>query len=420
MAFLLGIWIWDHYFGKPAGYPPGTERIALVKIDRELRLADAMATDPAWLRWLAGAAAPEEARDRARAVLLLLAKERALGPAGLEALAMLRASQEGMMLDQALAEVLGISVEEASAMVNGNTRLESEWWQSPLMVPVGWSASPPKRGPGYEGTLAVLRTRVLAANGTVLLIGLAGLAFVPGAVRQLRRGLSEKPGGYGGAWPPAMGLVIFMAAILAWIGFTTGLSFALSAAPAMPAALVIALDSAARLLPALIAVGLLFRRPSHAARVMGLGGRVFPGTVLGLFSLLMVIDLLLRQLLHDPAGDPTGGLSRFDAGLAGLAFAVISACLVAPVAEETLYRGVLFRSLGNRLGVLAAAAISAVVFALLHFYDGYGFASVAVFGFSCATFYAATRSLLAVIVLHSLYNASIKIPEWVVYHAPLG
>jgi membrane protease YdiL (CAAX protease family) len=85
-----------------------------------------------------------------------------------------------------------------------------------------------------------------------------------------------------------------------------------------------------------------------------------------------------------------------------------------------LYRGVLFRAARNRIGVIPAALVSSTVFALLHFYDGYGLASVAVFGFSCALVYAGTGSLTTVIVLHMLYNSAIKIPEWIVYHAPLG
>jgi membrane protease YdiL (CAAX protease family) len=94
--------------------------------------------------------------------------------------------------------------------------------------------------------------------------------------------------------------------------------------------------------------------------------------------------------------------------------------LLAPLAEEILYRGVLFRSLWNRIGVLPAAVLSAAVFAVLHFYGGYGLLSVGIFGFACALLYAGTGSLTTVIVLHGLYNFSIKIPEWIVYHSPLG
>ena len=58
LAFILGIWLWDHYFGKTEGYVPGTEEIAMVKIDRDLRLADAMEEDPKWLKWLVGVDKP--------------------------------------------------------------------------------------------------------------------------------------------------------------------------------------------------------------------------------------------------------------------------------------------------------------------------------------------------------------------------
>ena len=108
-----------------------------------------------------------------------------------------------------------------------------------------------------------------------------------------------------------------------------------------------------------------------------------------------------------------------DSGIFGLVFLIVSACLVAPIAEEILYRGILFRSLANKTGVLAAAVLSSVVFASLHFYDFYGFASVATFGLVCALLYQATGSLSNVVLLHMLYNTSITLPQWTIYHAPL-
>jgi membrane protease YdiL (CAAX protease family) len=80
---------------------------------------------------------------------------------------------------------------------------------------------------------------------------------------------------------------------------------------------------------------------------------------------------------------------------------------------------VLFRTYWNGIGLLPAALLSSFVFAILHFYDGYGLASVGLFGLACALLYAGTGSLAAAIVLHMLYNTSIKIPEWIIYHAPL-
>jgi membrane protease YdiL (CAAX protease family) len=74
----------------------------------------------------------------------------------------------------------------------------------------------------------------------------------------------------------------------------------------------------------------------------------------------------------------------------------------------------------NRIGVIPGALASTAIFAILHFYNGYGLVSVAIFGFGCALIYAGTATLSTVIVLHMLYNSAIKIPEWIIYHAPLG
>jgi membrane protease YdiL (CAAX protease family) len=423
LAFILGIWLWDHYFGKPAGYPPGTEEVALVKMDRDLRLADAMEDDPPWMKWLAGAGEPGATRAEAMQALRKLAAERAIGPSGLEAFAILKAVDETLPIDAVTGEML------QGGMISGfretSEKLASHrgsWWHAKLID--SWEKTAP---PGahwrqiYGEDNLRLRFRAVLMGSLVWLLGLSGLVFVPLTLRCLRGGFFKKPKGYAGAWPITMGLVIFLVATLAWIGFSMTLDLGLASVGVIHPALVILLDSVARVLPALIALGLLFKRPSHAVRVLGLNQPVHVRTVLGMFSLLMFMDHLLRWMIGGGgANEPGGGLNLGDAGSWGLIFAILSACLLAPLAEELLYRGVLFRSLWNRIGAGPGALISAAVFAVLHFYDGYGLASVWIFGFSCALLYAGTGSLATVIALHVLYNASIKIPEWVVYHAPLG
>ncbi|RPJ31579.1 MAG: CPBP family intramembrane metalloprotease, partial [Verrucomicrobiaceae bacterium] len=273
----------------------------------------------------------------------------------------------------------------------------------------------------YQRDCQQLRIRAIFARSWVWLLGLVGLAFIPRTLADLKRGLHARPRGYGGAWPLPLGLVIFLVATLAWIGFAMTLELGIGALPGLHPLAGILLDAAARMLPALIALGLLFRRPSHAVRVLGLDRPLAPKTVLGVFSLLLLADLLLRAAIGGgDSADPGGGLSAGEAGIWGLVFAVVSACLLAPLSEELLYRGVLFRSLWNRLGVLPAAILSSAVFAVLHFYDGYGLLSVGIFGFSCALLYTATGSLGACIALHFLYNSSIKLPEWLIYHGALG
>lgn len=218
-----------------------------------------------------------------------------------------------------------------------------------------------------------------------------------------------------------MGLTIFLVATLAWIGFGLMLNLGISATAEMPAWLGVALDSVARLLPPLIAVALIFRKPAHALKVLGVNRQLNVGMLLGLFSLLTLLDQPLRLIFGDEgASEPGGGLHAGEAGWVGLTFMLLSACVAAPIAEEVLYRGILFRSLGNRLGVASGAWVSSIIFALLHIYDGYGLASVGVFGFGCAVLYAGTGSLTTVICFHMLYNLTIKLPEWIVYHSSLA
>ncbi len=423
LAFILGIWLWDHYFGKDVGYEPGTEEIALVKIDRDLRLADAMAEDPPWLRKLAGVGEPVVVRREALEALDKLAEAKAISTAGLEAFAVVKSEQDGLPLQEMLGQVLqGQMISDFEQASKDLANHGGTWWQAKLIE--SWEENVVPRAHwrhAYGEDLLQLKTRAVVSGSAVLLLGVAGLAFIPNALRCVKAGLSIKPKGYGGAWSMPLGLVVFLLTTLAWIGFSMSLELGIGALPQLHPAMWIGLDSAARVLPALIALGLLFRKPSHVIRVMGLRRPVPLKVILGMFSLLMVVDYLLRLAMGDAgSADPGGGLSLGDAGWWGLAFAMISACLLAPVAEETLYRGVLFGSCRNQLGVLPAALLSSAVFAIIHFYDGYGLASVGVFGFSCALLYSGTGSLTTVIVLHMLYNMSIKIPEWIVYHAPLG
>jgi membrane protease YdiL (CAAX protease family) len=423
LVFILGIWLWDHYFGKIQGYAPGTEEIALVKIDRDLRLADAMKDDPKWLKWLAGADEPAVVRQEALEVFQKLAKEKAIGPQGLEAFAIVRSAHTGEPIRELLGQFLqGNMISEFEETSEKLANHQGTWWHAKLIDAWEENAQPGAHWRQHYGEDALtLKARAVMARSAIWLLGLVGLVFIPGTLRCLKNGLSAKPGGYGSAWPLPLGATIFLVATLAWIGFSTTLEIGLSQLPGMHPVLAILLDSSARVLPTLIALGFLFKRPAHAIRVLGLDQKIHPRLILGAFSLLLVFDQIFRWSLGSSIGnDPGGGLSMGDSGLWGLAFAVVSACLLAPLAEEILYRGVLFRSLWNRIGVIPGGVVSALVFATLHFYNVYGLLSVAVFGLTCALLYAGTGSLVTVILLHMLYNSSIKIPEWIVYHAPLG
>ncbi len=402
LCFLLGIWLWDSYFGETVGYPPGTEEITLVRLDRNLQLAEAMAEDPPILRWLANAQTMDKAVADGIHSLELLIPSRALSPTGYHAYAALLATREDVppagYLDQ-----ISLPSEKSET---------PNWWNMKI-------ASDDFTFRQNERT-ATLRNRAIYVGAVIWGLGILGLAFVPVALRCLVNAFRTKKRGYSSGWSPSLGITIFLLATLAWIGFTMVLEFGISLLPGLHPVAAILLDTAARILPSVIALGLLFTKISHIPRSIGLNGHVHPPVIIGLFSLLIVIDQILRRVLGGfVSEDPTGGLSYADSGIFGLVFVIVSACLVAPLVEEILYRGILFRSLANRTGVLAAAALSSLVFATLHFYDAYGLASVATFGFICALLYQSTGSLVDVVVLHMLYNTSITLPQWTIYHAPL-
>ncbi|MEP2776948.1 MAG: type II CAAX endopeptidase family protein [Luteolibacter sp.] len=402
LCFVLGIWMWDHYFGENQGYAPGTEEIALIKIDRDLQLAEGMKEDPELLRWLAHAQPLDSAVENAIDSLRILEESQALSPTGYHAYAALLATRDGVppaLYLQRLPFPTGDSVSET-------------WWN------IKFSTSDftfPE-----NGTTASLRTRAVFVGASIWIIAIVGLAFLPVALRCLAGAFRNKTQGYASAWSPSLGLAVFLLAILAWIGFSLAVELGITTFPGLHPVVAIVLDTTARILPTLIALGLLFRKLRHIPRTMGLNGHIHPPVLIGLFALLTILDQGLRWALgRFTTIDPTGGLSHVDAGLFGLAFLIVSACIFAPIAEEILYRGVLHRSLANRMGVLSAAIISSAVFASLHFYDVYGLASVATFGFVCALLYQSTGSMIDIIALHMLYNTSITLPEWTIYHAPL-
>lgn len=402
LCFILGIWLWDSYFGQSRGYAPGTEEVTLIRIDRNLQLAEAMAEDPPLLRWLAHAQSQKEAVADGIASLEMLILEEALSPTGYHAYAALLAERDGVPIENYQNQLV-LPSDDPESPTWWNVKMASDDFAFPLMT-----------------TTATLRNRAIFTGSIIWVLGISGLAFVPKALRCLRNAFRIKTRGYAAAWHPSLGLMVFLLATLAWIGFSLVLELGVALLPGLHPLVLILLDSFARILPTLIALGLLFRKFSHIPGVTGLNGNVHPPEILGLFSVLVILDQVLRWALGGfAADDPTGGLSFADSGIFGLVFLIVSACLVAPLAEEILYRGILFRSLANRTGVFAAALISSVVFASLHFYDIYGLVSVATFGFVCALLYQSTGSLVDVVVLHMLYNTTITLPEWTIYHAPL-
>ncbi|MGW0547926.1 CPBP family intramembrane glutamic endopeptidase [Streptomyces altiplanensis] len=117
----------------------------------------------------------------------------------------------------------------------------------------------------------------------------------------------------------------------------------------------------------------------------------------GMFGAVIVNLFAAGYYEVDGLGSPTGAM-----GLVGFMAA-------AAVAEEVVYRGVLFRIIEERAGTYLALALTGIVFGLSHLLNEnaslWGAVAIAIeAGFMLAAAYAATRSLWVPIGLHFGWN----------------
>uniref|UniRef100_A0A0E0Q7S6 CAAX prenyl protease 2/Lysostaphin resistance protein A-like domain-containing protein n=1 Tax=Oryza rufipogon TaxID=4529 RepID=A0A0E0Q7S6_ORYRU len=132
-------------------------------------------------------------------------------------------------------------------------------------------------------------------------------------------------------------------------------------------------------------------------------------TVLGLIFLMTVVSLttvvadrligledtydpMLREILSD---SPTSRL-----------LCVFLYCVIAPLSEETIYRGFLLTALSSSMKWKDAVIVSSLMFSIAHFSINNSF-QLFVIGCITGLAYSRTGTLAAPLTIHSLYNAAI-------------
>ncbi|HEY5551217.1 MAG TPA: CPBP family intramembrane glutamic endopeptidase [Opitutaceae bacterium] len=100
--------------------------------------------------------------------------------------------------------------------------------------------------------------------------------------------------------------------------------------------------------------------------------------------------------------DVVGVFARTDSPVA-LAGMLVLAVIVAPVAEELIFRAGLFRTLSGRIGRWPAIAVSSSLFALLHL-SWASFVPLFCLGALFCLAYERTRNLAVPIIAHGLFN----------------
>lgn len=144
----------------------------------------------------------------------------------------------------------------------------------------------------------------------------------------------------------------------------------------------------------------------------GFGLKVGVRQAAGVAACALALDLVGTQALGWGAwslGLESSWAEGFDERLVwgSHAYALLTALdyvVWTPAIEEIAFRGVLYYSLRNRLGPMAAALTTAGLFAGLHFYSLPGFLVTAWSGFVWALAFERLRSVVPGIAAHAVYN----------------
>jgi len=141
----------------------------------------------------------------------------------------------------------------------------------------------------------------------------------------------------------------------------------------------------------------------RAGTVFGIG--LYPVIVLGFgLVLTLVFQLLSGETVQAPEQVPQ------DLSPLGVVATLVYGVLVAPVAEELFFRGVLFRAVRDRRGFWAGAVASGLAFGLIHYIPGPAvdallLMTVMVFtGIGFAYIYERRGTIVAPIAAHMTFN----------------
>ncbi|HUR89928.1 MAG TPA: CPBP family intramembrane glutamic endopeptidase [Ramlibacter sp.] len=125
-----------------------------------------------------------------------------------------------------------------------------------------------------------------------------------------------------------------------------------------------------------------------------------------LVPLMLLIGSTIAQLLVSVLPMARWEQQMFERMAAGNLASVLGMCLLAPVLEEMLFRGIILRAFLHQYDRRKAILASALIFGAAHL-NIYQFVIAFLLGVLLGWLYERTRSLIPCIALHGLYNTSI-------------
>jgi membrane protease YdiL (CAAX protease family) len=170
--------------------------------------------------------------------------------------------------------------------------------------------------------------------------------------------------------------------------------------------LALAGDGAMILAAIILARVILGARASQIGLAIGTtGGQLLTGLLTGL-GLVVVSQIVsyIQIALFGPHPEAVTEILKTHHGTVNFLFDLASICVIAPFAEELLFRGVVFAGLVQRMPLWAAAVLSGIIFGAAHG-DPWGFVPLAIVGTGLALLYYRTRSLWPNVLAHAIFNA---------------
>lgn len=424
LLILLFLWwgfsIVNLYKREKIPHLPNTEALALNALDRELQLAEALKYAPEWQRSLLQVGSVHETFDSAKEAISLLADKVYLQGAGGQAWHLLHKGNSG---------ALPINDWTSEAKEYFRDTIESDdcyWWHEQEL----WNASSLISADKIKSVRMreeVQRQKILerATYSSLVLIGFIalGLFLLAFVIKEMRKDLLVSSGYKFSIYQKSIHLSLVLGLFLISEFLTDSLIRDLGM---LPSSLVtsfggkMVIDLLFRFLPVIMLLVVVFRSLRVGLRRIRFWGRPRMTYIVASIALLLLVNPILALLFYqnNPL-DMLGDLNGEFVGMSGLIFMLISGCILAPISEEILFRGILLPALQTKLNFWMAALVSSVLFSVIHGYDFYGSISVGLFGFTAAVLARLTGSLATSIALHACYNFLILSDTWIVMHSPL-
>lgn len=430
--------VWAAYIAKgqlsrqPATITPSAIESSLIFFDRNLKIEENIPGRNKVLRWVLDDSDISETLESAADTLESYEGSDLFDQDGRRALAVIREVLETPQddlskLDDLTADVLDQQVPSPNLVAPLISKLkngEGRWWDQNLGERLLLLQPDPALEKALESQRAAnerLFNRAAISGAVTWVLPYIGLLWLPYTIRVFRRGWTiaslHRTVRYGSRWEPSLVVALFLAADLLAALFYWTVDEVTADIPT-GFAFFVGIDTLWRLLSPGLALVILFRKPGHAIRSLGLNKPVLWKVVFAMYAVLSWVNYGFNALTSPWAEfNPADAVDLSESGWEGLFYGLLSACVIAPIVEEIFYRGILLRGLERRFGFWISASVVSLAFALGHFYDVFGLISVGILGFAMVVIYRTTGSLTTLIVLHALYNLTITLPQWLLYHS---